>query len=187
MSSSTATARATRFAAVLVAIGLPLACASAEATRSAGPGTNDVATAPLAGDAGSDATLEVLPAPACVPTPQRDACSLGEVVTREGCPFPACSCPSGCYAVEAMIHDGAACYREGVLGCVRTYGVIGMTTDGMCIQRTSDGLQATVSSMIQLHPDAGATLLVDLLPGWSLCPPAKYWCDAGTGSNPQCL
>ncbi|MBX3208397.1 MAG: hypothetical protein KF764_25350 [Labilithrix sp.] len=84
-----------------------------------------------------------------------DPCPASDAVVENGCPFPACSCPRECMAVDAIMLDEAAqCRRKVVLGCVPGP----LTTDGPCFKRLADGLLVNASG------SAGLTAH-----GWVLC------------------
>jgi hypothetical protein len=73
-----------------------------------------------------------------------ELCSSAPVTIVDGCPFPACSCPANCMPVDGHVFDKRnECSTLMTIGCVPPGG---LSTDGPCFKRTTDGLIVHASS-----------------------------------------
>lgn len=163
-----------------------LVLAVAACDESEGPPPSSQLAATSSPPADPPSSPEEGAAPSCKPYAPKDVCSSStEVVVRDGCPFPACSCPNGCFAVEAYVIDANRCSKPAILGCLPSRGPVGTSTDGHCYMREEDGLIATAPSTISFGADRPAEGLSSFMPGWTSCPAQNADCSWNEPSRCQ--
>ncbi len=176
------------FIPVVVVLGGLVACGE-EATQPSGP-TSQVAATNPADAAAADARPET-GASSCTVYAPKDACSTGDVIVREGCPFPACSCPAECYALTGTVVDANMCFHQDViLGCLPRSIASGSASTSRCGLREADGLRASVPYPLARESDNRAVDTFSVMPGWVRCPDndeaASRLCGWSTLNGAQC-